>query len=282
MTLDFMTGATPANSPTVAIPLAEFARTSPGRLPGELGTTRAMQDRVVSRLNAIAIAHELQKTIALGKVIIDEYFAGSSRLFVQRERNHISFQMLAERGDLQPGHRTLWYAAQIVALLDSLPAELHAGLTPSHLRELVGVHDTAKRVELARQAIRDRQPKEALREAIQQAIPPPPPDAPARGRPRLPKWACRDGHLAAETDMLTREVPTERAVRQVGLECARRRLDEIDDAVRRMLAFRPSLAAVIEAVERDGREDDAPRPLLGGGPQAVGAATAPNRSLAAG
>jgi hypothetical protein len=228
-------------SVSLAIPPGEYRALPYGAYPGESGTEHALQDRVVAQLNQAHDDHGRAHVLALGRIVIDHLFSGSAHAFVTRERAHVTFQTLSHRPDLRVPYRALWYAAQIVAVLDALPCDLQGRLPPSHLRLLVHVRDCRLREQLAVDAAETKQSKRQLEQAIENAAPVVDPDQPRRGRRKLPGWARGEGQLQALAERLAAERPTTGTVRRLGVDRARRRLAEVDGAMRRLRELEAAL-----------------------------------------
>jgi hypothetical protein len=215
----------------LALPSRSRGRTP---LPGARVVDDALVRRVVDGVNAIELAHGLDRVRALGRVVVDALFGGDVARFRTEAKAHRSFRALARHDDLLVSASALWYAIAIYEQLHLLPADLCARLSVTHHRRLLGLRDLTARTHLARRAVEGRWSVRRLDDEVGRARHAER-DRPRGGRPRLTP--------SERTDRMARRFVA--ALEGTLLDAARRA--DADEIAR----IRASLAATARALDAE-------------------------------
>ncbi len=163
---------------------------APQRVPGELLLDTRLIDRTIAELEHIRIQHGLHKTVAIGRCLLRNFFAGDREAYRSKNRRHRSFRELAKRRDLPFSASTLRVSIAVTVQLEQIPDEIGWQLSVSHHRALLPITDPELKTELARKAIMNRISVRDLEAEVSELVA----DEPKKnrgGRPRLPEVVKR-------------------------------------------------------------------------------------------
>jgi hypothetical protein len=122
-------------------------------------------NRVVLQLNAICKGATFEFAMAVGRLVIDEFYRGDLQAWRERGRKTASFRRLAQHPDLPMSPAALYRSVAIYALSRRLYVQAPKHLSTTHFRlvlPLAGEHQE----ELLRHAETDSWSVERLREEI--------------------------------------------------------------------------------------------------------------------
>jgi hypothetical protein len=129
-----------------------------------------MLDDIVARLRSIDRQSGLDRTLAIGEVILNQFFGGDASIWRLRRRNkNNSIRRLAARKDCPFGKSALNDAVAVYVALREMPSVRTFGhIGPSHITAVLGL-DEAAREAMLRQADSDRLSVRRLRERVVEA-----------------------------------------------------------------------------------------------------------------
>jgi hypothetical protein len=129
-----------------------------------------MLDDVVARLRSIDRQSGLERTLAIGEVILNQFFGGDASIWRLRRRNkNNSIRRLAARKDCPFGKSALNDAVAVYVAVREMPSVRTFGhIGPSHITAVLGLDEPAREAVL-RQADHDRLSVRRLRERVVEA-----------------------------------------------------------------------------------------------------------------
>jgi hypothetical protein len=154
-------------------------------LPGEGAVDSTLLDQAVAELNRRYAVKGLETIREIGEYVLAVFFDGEPENFRDRGNGHITFRQLGERDDLRVSYAFIWRAVSVVDQLRLLPEEVASALPPTHHTLLLGVKDTKKKQDLARQAVAGEWSKDRLQVAVTKLREK---EKSAAGRPPLPAF----------------------------------------------------------------------------------------------
>ena len=222
----------------------------PGVLPGDYTLDRALVDRAVADLNALYTEKAMETAVAIGTYVLDNFFEGDIWAFAQRRRAHLSFRELSSHPDLQLDHVYLYRAVKLVEQLTALPEGVTQHLSYSHHVELLPLRRVDSKARLARRAIERgwtvRQLRTEVRAARKREV------GGRTGRPPLPSWHRGFKKVFQGIDEALSEPVEADVFGSSEPDRARALLDELDDKLARLGAYRDELAKALEDADGSG------------------------------
>lgn len=155
-------------------------------LNGLSATQREELDNIVEELNDVFVLGNVETSRRMGRIVVERIFNGDVAGARSEQNEHPTYRALAEHPGLRPSHTALWYGVAVHEHYRAIDERIVRKLTMAHHRLLAHVHDEDQRAGLARRVVEEQLTADQLDHVIQGDKPPPDPNAPQVGRPRLP------------------------------------------------------------------------------------------------
>ena len=214
----------------------------PSDLPGATTLDTALIEHAVAELGAIYNRGALKTAEAMGRFVLDTFFAGDVAAFTSRRRRHLSFVELTRRPDLPCKPLLLYRAVRLVEQQQQLPDVLTDQLGYSQQLALLPVRDPAEKLRLAEQAVAGDWTVRQLTAEVREATA----DEPNRGRKRQPAFRKGVRKVLKGIDEATEEPFEEAMLASWSVGEAREMLAELDAGLERLGRWRAQVARAVE------------------------------------